>query len=127
MHRHRDSSYRISIRQATRREKATNTHRGQVIRAVQRDGADIRIVIDGVPSHAQAGESLLVAILAERRWLRRLECGGEARAGFCLMGACQDCWVWIDDDRRVRACTTPAVDGMRVRIERSAEEAAPDD
>jgi aerobic-type carbon monoxide dehydrogenase small subunit (CoxS/CutS family) len=28
------------------------------------------------------------------------------RAGFCLMGACQDCWVWTADGQRVRACTT---------------------
>ena len=26
--------------------------------------------------------------------LRAAEFGPEARAGFCLMGACQDCWVW---------------------------------
>jgi len=37
--------------------------------------------------------------------LRRLEFGGAPRAGFCLMGACQDCWVWMDDGGRVRACT----------------------
>jgi len=34
------------------------------------------------------------------------------RAGFCLMGACQDCWVALTDGRRLRACTTLAEDGM---------------
>ena len=36
------------------------------------------------------------------------------RAGFCLMGACQDCWVWLADGPRVRACTTPVAEGMHV-------------
>jgi len=36
------------------------------------------------------------------------------RAGFCLMGACQDCWVWLADHSRVRACTTVVADGMHV-------------
>jgi NADH dehydrogenase/NADH:ubiquinone oxidoreductase subunit G len=36
-------------------------------------------------------------------------------AGFCLMGACQDCWIWDDDGRRLRACTTYAEQGMRIR------------
>jgi NADH dehydrogenase/NADH:ubiquinone oxidoreductase subunit G len=30
------------------------------------------------------------------------------------MGACQDCWVWMADGRRVRACTTPAAPGMSI-------------
>jgi NADH dehydrogenase/NADH:ubiquinone oxidoreductase subunit G len=32
-----------------------------------------------------------------------------------MMGACQDCWMWLDNGGRVRACTTPLIDGMAVR------------
>jgi aerobic-type carbon monoxide dehydrogenase small subunit (CoxS/CutS family) len=39
------------------------------------------------------------------------------RAGFCLMGACQDCWVWLADGSRLRACTTLLAEGMQVRTE----------
>ena len=37
------------------------------------------------------------------------------RAGFCLMGACQDCWVVVAGLGRVRACATLAQHGMEVR------------
>ena len=46
--------------------------------------------------------------------LRDSEFGDGARAGFCLMGACQDCWVWMADGGRLRACTTPVVDGLSI-------------
>ena len=39
------------------------------------------------------------------------------RAGFCLMGACQDCWVELADGRRVQACSTTVEPGMAVLVE----------
>jgi NADH dehydrogenase/NADH:ubiquinone oxidoreductase subunit G len=30
------------------------------------------------------------------------------------MGACQDCWVWMADGTRARACTTAVADGMQI-------------
>jgi peptide/nickel transport system ATP-binding protein len=42
---------------------------------------------------------------------RRVAC---LRAGFCLMGACQDCWVTVEGIRR-RACGTLVTPGMQVR------------
>jgi NADH dehydrogenase/NADH:ubiquinone oxidoreductase subunit G len=39
------------------------------------------------------------------------------RSGFCLMGACQDCWVWTEDGERLRACTTVVREGLRVTTE----------
>ena len=74
----------------------------------------MRILVDGAEVTAYAGESVLVAVLAARNALRRHEFSDEARAGFCLMGACQDCWVWLADHARVRACTTAVVDGMSI-------------
>jgi predicted molibdopterin-dependent oxidoreductase YjgC len=61
-------------------------------------------------------------VLAAAGRLRTLEFNGEDRAGFCLMGACQDCWVRLGDGRRVRACTTRVSDGMA--IETGAEHGA---
>ena len=87
---------------------------GRLVRAVSPSGPSVRILVDGAEVTAYAGESLLVAILAAQRELRRHEFGSEARAGFCLMGACQDCWVWLADHARVRACTTVVADGMNI-------------
>ena len=83
-------------------------------RLVPRDGAPIPFTIDGAPAEARAGDLLLTAILLHRSSLRRFEFGDAHRAGFCLMGACQDCWVWLADSTRVRACTTVVADGMSI-------------
>ena len=56
-----------------------------------------------------------MALLQHGRRVRDSEFGGTPRAGFCLMGACQDCWVVVDGMGRVRACATLAEDGMEVR------------
>jgi predicted molibdopterin-dependent oxidoreductase YjgC len=87
---------------------------GRLVRAVAPDGPQVSIRLDGAEVTAYAGESVLVAVLAARNALRRHEFSDEARAGFCLMGACQDCWVWLADGRRVRACTTIITEGMHV-------------
>jgi NADH dehydrogenase/NADH:ubiquinone oxidoreductase subunit G len=87
---------------------------GQLVRAVPRHGPVVRLSVDGEPVEVTEGDSLLAAMLAHGRLLRRLEFDGTPRAGFCLMGACQDCWVWLGEERRVRACTTLVADGMTV-------------
>lgn len=84
----------------------------------ERQRPEIRIVIDGTAHTALAGDSLMTAILTATDRLRVSEFGDGSRAGFCVMGACQDCWVLLDDGRRVRACTTPAANGMAVLIDR---------
>ena len=70
--------------------------------------------LDGRVVSALAGDTVLTAVLTQGQQLRRSEFSGEPRAGFCLMGACQDCWVWLADNARARACTTAVVDGMSV-------------
>jgi D-hydroxyproline dehydrogenase subunit gamma len=87
---------------------------GILVRAITPSGPPVRFVIDGREAAAFAGDSVLVAVLSEHKTLRRHEFGGEPRAGFCLMGACQDCWVWLADGQRVRACTTVITEGMHV-------------
>ena len=86
-------------------------------RIAPRGGAPIPFSIDGVPVEAQAGDLLLSAILLHRTQLRRFEFADAPRAGYCLMGACQDCWVTLADGRRLRACTTLVEPGMAVVID----------
>lgn len=76
--------------------------------------APIHLTIDGVAATALAGDTLQVAILTNAGALRESEFGDGMRAGFCLMAACQDCWVWTAEGERLRACSTPAQDGMRI-------------
>ena len=87
---------------------------GRLVRAVVPSGPPVRILVDGAEVTACAGESVLVAVLAARSALRQHEFSREMRAGFCLMGACQDCWVWLADGSRLRACTTMVADGMYI-------------
>ena len=76
------------------------------------DRSSVRISIDDKSHDALSGDTVLTALLTAGRHLRLSEFGDGRRAGFCLMGACQDCWVTLADGRRVRACTTPVSEGM---------------
>jgi predicted molibdopterin-dependent oxidoreductase YjgC len=87
---------------------------GRFVRIAARSSPGIDILIDGEKAAAFQGESVLVAVLTARGYVRMHEFDGGPRAGFCLMGACQDCWVWLGDGRRVRACTTPVGPEMRI-------------
>ena len=93
------------------------SHAGQFHRLVPRDGVAIPFTIDGAPAVAREGDLLLTAILLHRASLRRFEFGDADRAGFCLMAACQDCWVSFADGSRARACTTLVETGMAVVID----------
>jgi NADH dehydrogenase/NADH:ubiquinone oxidoreductase subunit G len=80
------------------------------------DRPRLSLTLDGQAIEAQQGDTLLTALLAGGAgFLRNNEFGDGVRAGFCLMGACQDCWVVVDGLGRVQACATPATDGMSVR------------
>lgn len=84
------------------------------IRLAEEVRARVRILIDGQMVAALAGDTLMVALLSHTRHLRESEFGDGKRAGFCLMGACQDCWVWTADGHRLRACTTVVEEGMHI-------------
>ena len=83
-------------------------------RLQDKERAQIEITLDGESLQVLAGDTLLTAILTHRPQLRVHEIGGEPRAGFCLMGACQDCWVATADGTALRACTTFVAEGMAV-------------
>lgn len=113
----------------------------QFVRLTGRARPPLTFTLDGVATPAHEGDTILAAVLTLRRCLSDtlldgervipprvpLRCGaapdgrgirasgrpGGAHAGFCLMGACQECWVTADG-RAVRACGTLVRAGMRV-------------
>ena len=84
------------------------------VRLGEVDRAEVQLVIDGRRATGLAGDTLLVSILNNQNHLRESEFDGGKRAGFCLMGACQDCWVWTASGERIRACTTVIEEGMHI-------------
>ncbi|MEN2468740.1 (2Fe-2S)-binding protein [Burkholderia sp. GS2Y] len=86
----------------------------QFVRVAERERAAVAFTLDGRPAHALAGDTVLTAILVAQRRVRVSEFSGLPRAGFCLIGACQDCWVRTEAGARVRACSTPIAEGMRI-------------
>jgi D-hydroxyproline dehydrogenase subunit gamma len=86
---------------------------GRFVRVAETGRARIRFELDGRPVEGCQGDTVLVAILTNGGMLRTSEFGGGTRAGFCLMAACQDCWVWSRDGR-LRACDTPLAEGMQI-------------
>lgn len=75
----------------------------------------IEFMLDGHICQALAGDTVLTAVLSQQDRLRIEEFNGAPRAGFCLMGACQDCWMLTEEGTRLRACSTFIAPGMRLR------------
>jgi len=86
----------------------------QFVRLAEAERAPVFFMLDGVPASALEGDTVLTAILTQRRALRRSDFTSEPRAGFCLIGACQDCWIRTEDGQRLRACSTSVEGGMRL-------------
>ncbi len=85
-----------------------------------RRGPPISLTVDGKTVTAYAGETLAAVLLAEQTIVFNRTRSGEARAPFCNMGACFECQVEVAAPgaatfRWLRACVTPALDGMTVR------------
>jgi predicted molibdopterin-dependent oxidoreductase YjgC len=84
-------------------------------RLLDQDRPALALAVDGAAIEARQGDTLLTAMLAAGLpHVRTSEFGDGGRAGFCWMGACQDCWVLIEGRGVARACTTLAEPGMRV-------------
>lgn len=86
--------------------------RPRMARLVERERARLTFNLDGAPATALEGDTILTAVLTTRRYLVESGFDGK-RAGFCLMGACQECWVAVDG-ARARACSTLVTAGMAV-------------
>jgi predicted molibdopterin-dependent oxidoreductase YjgC len=87
---------------------------GRFVRLNETGRAPVCFELNGAPAKALAGDTLLVALLSNGNSVRSSEFGEEKRAGFCLMGACQDCWVWTAAGERLRSCTTVVEEGMQI-------------
>jgi len=74
----------------------------------------VRFTLDGRAVEALEGDTILTAMLTNGDRLRRSEFADTPRAGFCLMGACQDCWVRTEEGERLRGCGTFIQEGMRL-------------
>ena len=85
------------------------------VRLAETGRAPLTLHVDDVAVTALEGDTLMVAILTTGATLRTSEFSDGKRAGFCLMGACQDCWVWTEGGDRLRSCSTLATPGLRIR------------
>ena len=74
----------------------------------------IAFEIDGQACTGFEGDTVLTAVLTQGDRLRCTEFSHSPRAGFCLMGACQDCWMDSADGQRLRACSTLLTAGLRL-------------
>lgn len=84
-------------------------------RLLDQDRARLDFTVDGRAVEARAGDTLLTAMLAAGLGhVRTSEFGDGNRAGFCWMGACQDCWVVVEGRGVVRACSTLVEPEMKV-------------
>lgn len=86
----------------------------QLRRLQETDRPPVEFWIDGQICQALSGDTVLTAILTNQGAIRRTEFSRQKRAGFCLMGACQDCWIRLESGERLRACSTMLVPGMRL-------------
>jgi len=90
----------------------------------RRDGATVRIVIDGTPFDVPAGVNVAAAMLAAGVTVcRTTPVSGASRAPYCLMGVCFDCLVDIDGVPNRQGCMTLVRDGMQVQRMHGARDA----
>lgn len=97
--------------------------RGQFRRVDAVDRARILCTVNGATVEALEGDSVMTVLLLNGYQLRRFEFGDEARAGFCLIGVCQDCWVRQENGTPLRACSTLVEPGMALLTGGGADDA----
>ena len=86
----------------------------QFHRLYNRSGDRFSVFVDGREVEVQAGDLVITAVLLHQGAVRRFEFSDGYRAGYCLMSACQDCWVRLGDGRRVRSCDTLVEAGLTI-------------
>ncbi|MGI4778252.1 MAG: (2Fe-2S)-binding protein [Janthinobacterium lividum] len=89
-------------------------HRPLLRRLAEKRRAGVAFTLDGEPAVALEGDTVLTAVLTLHDRLRRNEFSDAPRAGFCMMGACQDCWIATAEGDRLRACSTFIAPGMNL-------------
>jgi len=81
-------------------------------RITRQDAPSIPYTLDGIAREGREGDTVMTAILTSGDLLRRNIFSGAPSAGFCQMGACQDCWVGLEGGGTLRACSTPLTAGL---------------
>jgi D-hydroxyproline dehydrogenase subunit gamma len=99
----------------TNQVPAVGGDRGQFHRIEGPQRRRVRCTLDGELVDAFEGESLLTLLMLRGRHVRRFEFSNEQRGGFCLIGTCQDCWVYAANGSPLRACTTRIETEMQIR------------
>jgi len=89
---------------------------GLFTRLVDQQRKPCQFFVNGTACTARMGDTVMTALLTLNGHLRLNEFTGSPRAGFCLMGACQDCLVLQENGERVRACSTLLQENMRFVI-----------
>jgi predicted molibdopterin-dependent oxidoreductase YjgC len=84
-------------------------------RLARQELPSIAFTLNGKACSGRAGDTVLTAVLTQVDCLRLSDFSGEPRAGFCQMGACQDCWILTAEGKRIRACNTVLEPGMNLR------------
>lgn len=76
----------------------------------------VQISVDGVECLVPDGEPLATSLLAAGYVvLRKSPHQHNPRGAFCLMGACQECAIYVDG-QIAQACMTPVRAGMVVQL-----------
>ncbi|WP_439544921.1 FAD-dependent oxidoreductase [Sandarakinorhabdus sp.] len=75
----------------------------------------VRILFEGEPVLARAGESVAAALTAHGIKGFRTTRSGAERGLFCGMGVCQDCLVEVDGQPNRRACMTSVKEPLSIR------------
>ena len=88
--------------------------KGQLVRLKEMQRKPVRFLLNGQAVQALEGDTVLTAVLTQSHMLRTNEFSQLPRAGFCVMGACQDCWVRLDDGRALRSCQNLIEEGMHI-------------
>ncbi len=78
------------------------------------DAPALTFTFENQPVTATKGMTVAAALLASGyKALRETPVSGEARGPHCMMGACYDCLVLIDDET-VQACMVQVRSGLKV-------------
>ncbi|PLZ03159.1 NAD(FAD)-dependent dehydrogenase [Burkholderia sp. WAC0059] len=89
-------------------------------------GAPVRIWFNDAPLDVPDGRSVAAALFAAGvRRFRSTPVSGEARAPYCMMGACFECLVEIDGVPGRQSCLVAVRDGMRIRSQEGARDLPP--
>lgn len=77
---------------------------------------EISLTVDGTLLTCSAGQTVASALLMHHSYLMRRSPNANAPRGpFCMMGACQECAIYIDGAISC-ACQTEVRDGMQVHL-----------